>query len=349
MKNTRDITIDEAEKKYGITTEFTLMLTNGEARFRLNCDDGTAYIRTETKDRAEGWQKAHYHRGLSETYIVQKGSILFVEFKEHEIFSRIYKAGEIFTIPKQVPHNVYMMEDSIIHTIKHGESMFHPEKLEDKADWWDDAEFCEKLNSLKGCSIEEIKIKTQKIEEQPEQPGKGNIIVLEKKEPPYSTAYIHFDNLIWQFPAWIFALLTIGIAIIGLLGQHLSTNMNISIIENVSIKLSHIVGSVFICSGILGMILAYAMHRFRYHQIKIKDGRKRKILSPQIYIQVFSNILVAILFLIGFGLFCGELKITTCLYVIILFVVISLALELYLRRHADNVERSEQNKEYEIS
>ena len=341
MKNRKNISIEEAKEKYGITTEFYVMPTNEEARFRLNSDDGTAYVRTETKDEAEGWQNAHYHRGLSETYIVQKGEILFVEFKNNEIFCQIYKQGEMFTIAKNVPHNVYMMKKSIIHTIKHSEPVFHPKKLEEKADWWNNADGCEKLNLLKNNSIEEIKNNFEKIIEQPEQAGKSNIIVLEKKESPYNTAYRHFDNLIWQFPVWIFGLLTVGIAIIGLFSEDLSKNINFLIIWDEQIQLSDIIGFGLIFSGLLGAILAYAMYRFRYHQTIIKDSGKRRVLSPQILIQVFSNILVVILFLIGFGLIFGELTMSNILVVIIPFVIITVISEIYLGKCLNRKEHEE--------
>ena len=70
MENEEIITQEVAEMQYGIVTKYTIMPTNQEARFRLNCNDGTAYIRTQTQNEAAGWQNSHYHKGLLETYIV---------------------------------------------------------------------------------------------------------------------------------------------------------------------------------------------------------------------------------------------------------------------------------------
>ncbi len=65
----RDVGLEEARSK-GVSIEHNQM-PNGEFRFRLKHEDGTAYIRTEVTDSG-GWQKSHYHRGVRETYIVQR-------------------------------------------------------------------------------------------------------------------------------------------------------------------------------------------------------------------------------------------------------------------------------------
>jgi len=57
-------TIDsqEAENTYAITTCHEQM-GNGECRFRLRKNDGTAYVRTEM-NQTGAWGESHYHNSL---------------------------------------------------------------------------------------------------------------------------------------------------------------------------------------------------------------------------------------------------------------------------------------------
>jgi hypothetical protein len=69
-----------------------------------------------------GWQNSHYHKGLIETYIVQKGWIGFASLTEkEELRIDIYRAGEIITTEVDRPHNIYLSTKSVIHTVKHGD------------------------------------------------------------------------------------------------------------------------------------------------------------------------------------------------------------------------------------
>lgn len=113
----RQIDVNEA-KEHGIWTEHAEM-PNGELRFRLKHRDGTAYIRTESRDDS-GWQKSHYHLTVRETYIVQQGRIALAELIDDQLRTRTFDAGEVFTTEPGVPHNIYMFGNSIIHTVKHG-------------------------------------------------------------------------------------------------------------------------------------------------------------------------------------------------------------------------------------
>jgi len=295
MAADRDIIIKEKSDKYNVTAEFEDM-PNGETRFRLIWkNDGTAYIKTKTKEDTEGWQNAHYHRGLSETYEVQEGSIIFVEFRNQEITYRKYNSGETFTTEKMIPHNVYMMKDSVIHTIKHGLSVPHPDK--NGADWWDDGDGCEQLNSSR-YPIEFILYKISKNKEQAKHISDKCIpIVLEKKEPSFSKTYIHFDNLIWQFPIWIFTLTTILVMVIGLKAKDSENNVLFDLGN------TNVIGGMFIGLGILGAFLSYAMYRFRCHQTSEKKQLPEDLISPQTLIHnIFSNVLIAILIFIGIHL-----------------------------------------------
>lgn len=122
MTNPGDRTdnLDAAQaKELGIWTAHNRM-PNGEYRFRLRCADGTAYIRTVATERS-GWQKSHFHRGVRETYILQKGRLALAEWVENRLQIRVFSQDEIVTTQPNVPHNVYMFPNAITHTVKHGE------------------------------------------------------------------------------------------------------------------------------------------------------------------------------------------------------------------------------------
>lgn len=100
-------------------------MDNGELRFRLmkNGDDsGFGYILTEMPEKGGGaWQNSHYHRGVLETYIVQKRWIASAELVKGAVTIRIHRENEIFTTQPEVHHNIYMPSGAIIHTVKHGD------------------------------------------------------------------------------------------------------------------------------------------------------------------------------------------------------------------------------------
>ena len=121
----RDIGSEEARAK-GVFADHTEMPT-GELRFRLKHDDGTAYSRTEAS-AGGGWQKSHYHAGIRETYIVQRGRMALAELVEGALKLRTFGPSEICTTRPNVPHNVYLFRNSVIHSVKHGDAG-------DRADW----------------------------------------------------------------------------------------------------------------------------------------------------------------------------------------------------------------------
>jgi len=115
----RDVGPEEARAK-GVSIEHKEM-ANGEFRFRLKHEDGTAYIRTEATESG-GWQKSHYHRSVRETYIVQHGRMALAELVAGVLKLRVFGPNEICTTEPGVSHNVYMYRNSTIHTVKHGEA-----------------------------------------------------------------------------------------------------------------------------------------------------------------------------------------------------------------------------------
>ncbi|WP_282940118.1 cupin domain-containing protein [Paenibacillus sp. RC67] len=111
---------DEEAALFGIATKYDLM-DNGERRFRLNCSlDGSSYCRTVASDQG-AWQNSHYHKSVSELYVVQSGWIVYASKKESEMKLGILRQGDNITFQPGVHHNIYLSSDSVIHTIKYGD------------------------------------------------------------------------------------------------------------------------------------------------------------------------------------------------------------------------------------
>jgi len=105
---------------FGINVNHEVM-NNGELRFRLNSSDGSAYIRTESGEIG-AWQNSHFHLTLEETYIIQKGWICIAELIEGELKLVVQNESDIYTVNSKVVHNIYLPKNTIIHTVKHGNS-----------------------------------------------------------------------------------------------------------------------------------------------------------------------------------------------------------------------------------
>lgn len=93
--------------------------TNGETRERIRYPDGTACIRTIAN--GSGWQNAHSHQKVRESYLIRSGQVLFVELHgNEELHGRMYCEGEEFrTIPGR-PHNLYVFAGADFLTVKYG-------------------------------------------------------------------------------------------------------------------------------------------------------------------------------------------------------------------------------------
>lgn len=109
------------------------IMDNGERRIRIKAPDGTAYIRTEM-DRDGAWQNAHYHRGVFETYIVERGWIVAAEHWKLNQRCAVYVPGGIFTSRQYVEHNILMPRGAVIHTVQHGRPIGNPDK--NGNDWY---------------------------------------------------------------------------------------------------------------------------------------------------------------------------------------------------------------------
>ncbi|MCL6603001.1 MAG: hypothetical protein K6T94_09025 [Paenibacillus sp.] len=113
---------EEEAHSLGIETKYDLM-DNGERRFRLNCStDGSSYCRTVASENG-AWQNSHYHKSVSEFYVVQSGWIVYAEKNEGKLKLRLLREGECVTFLPIVPHNIYLSANSVIHTIKYGKAL----------------------------------------------------------------------------------------------------------------------------------------------------------------------------------------------------------------------------------
>ena len=102
----------------GVGTSHSRM-DNGELRYRLVAKDGSSYIRTEASADG-GWQNSHYHKSVSETYIVQDKWLAFAERDGGDMRLWIMQAGDTYTTRTGVSHNVYLPSHAVLHTVKHG-------------------------------------------------------------------------------------------------------------------------------------------------------------------------------------------------------------------------------------
>lgn len=121
----------ELAQEYGVTSSHSLM-DNGELRYRLVSTDGSAYVRVEASADG-GWQNSHYHKVVLETYIIQKGWAAFTERDNNMVLWKMMKPGDVYTTRREIPHNVYLPGNAVIHVVKHGGN--GPED-----DWYSDAE-----------------------------------------------------------------------------------------------------------------------------------------------------------------------------------------------------------------
>ena len=128
-------------------------MENGEFRFRLVSEkDGSGYIRTVGGAKG-AWQNSHYHIGIRECIIVQKGWIAFAkQFPSGVgIHMKILRDGEMIVVEPNVPYSIYMSAGAVTHTVKFGNTVV--ERVSGKADW----HACPELDRLvKDLSEEQI-------------------------------------------------------------------------------------------------------------------------------------------------------------------------------------------------
>lgn len=280
MKKMFPITCDEARDKHGITCSHS-GAENGELRFRLLKNDGTAYIRTEAPPKGD-WQDSHWHKSVMETYIVQSGWMGYAERRddgEPEIY--LYRAGESFTTPPEIIHNVYLPAGAVIHTVKHGEATGEA-RLEDS-----------RTDAFTG-KVGQISEKDLLIRARPPARRVTTTDGAQQNMGAYSPAYMHFDDLIWQVPAWATAIFAIVLA-----GMTRLTDVS-PLVSFVGLPAEMLLALSALMFGLLLLVLSHALYRFRWHQIGTKSYTPRApLLSPQVGLQVIVNAQAFVLILLA--------------------------------------------------
>ena len=113
----RKLTNDQALDS-GIQTVYHQM-DNGELRFRLTRDTGSSYILTLSAKQS-GWQFSHVHHQKREFYIVEQGWIVIALRQAEQLTFRRLGPDDSFMLPPGMPHNVYLSEGTVLHTVKYG-------------------------------------------------------------------------------------------------------------------------------------------------------------------------------------------------------------------------------------
>lgn len=271
-----EISCAEAKDEHGVISNHGRM-DNGELRFRLQKNDGTAYIRTESPPEG-GWQASHWHEKVKETYIVQEGWIGYAALRNGRPHFEVYQKDAIFTTAPSEIHNIYMPAGAVIHTVKHGDPLGENRLVDDRT---------EKFNSLiHGISESDL----QNMAKQSIQNKRAF-----EYQTDYSEGYRHFDNLIWQVPAWSSAIFAVVLA--GTSGL----DSNDVVVTKIGIPPERILSYLYGLFGIFILVLSHALYRFRWHQIGTKNYTpENPLLSPQLGLQFIVNVQSFVLFVLSF-------------------------------------------------
>jgi len=294
-----EIPSDAALKDYGVRCFHNRNKRTGEVRFRLLSErDETAYIRT-VSGPSGAWQQSHYHSKVRETYIVQSGWIGYAELGQAGPRYLVYREGQMFTVPPEVIHNVYMPQGAVIHTIKHGKAVGEERLVNNRTKEFDQV--------TARVSEEELLVSGTKPSGHPESSAG---IVPEK----YNEAYRHFDNLIWQVPAWTTAILAVVFA-----GATQITATSL-LVDLLRLEASHLVVAVSVLFATFMFAVSHTLYRFRWHQTQVKWHTPRHPLrSPQVFLQLFVNLQGAALLAVA-GVAIGQ---PPCLVVGVLLGIVA--------------------------
>lgn len=111
-------------------------MDNGEYRFRVMGPDNSGYIRTVMPANNCGWNNAHYHKGIVETVIVQRGWVGIAKLLLDRKFSiAVLRESNIWVSHPGEAYNIYMSAGTTLHTVKYGAYVGNPAK--NGADWYE--------------------------------------------------------------------------------------------------------------------------------------------------------------------------------------------------------------------
>ena len=96
--------------------------SNGEVRIRATHDSDNnpwSFIRVEAPQKSGGWQNAHLHRHLTETWYVVKGTQVVMENENGSKKTMIImNPGDVHTSRVDEEHNCYVSPGAVTLTIK---------------------------------------------------------------------------------------------------------------------------------------------------------------------------------------------------------------------------------------
>ena len=94
-------------------------MDNGELRFRLVSDTGSAYCLTKSTQN-NGWQKSHIHYQKREFYLVEKGFAFIALLIGGKVEIQKLSENDSLAVPIGVAHNVLMSDNALLHCVKYG-------------------------------------------------------------------------------------------------------------------------------------------------------------------------------------------------------------------------------------
>jgi hypothetical protein len=113
-------------------------MANGEERRRFVSPSGTRMSETvgshwDLNDEFP-WQEVHFHKGLSEYYLVVQGWALFISEHEKLLTTVQLEVGDTIKFDPLVAHVVLLGPGAIITTQLIGQAIGNPDK--NGEDWW---------------------------------------------------------------------------------------------------------------------------------------------------------------------------------------------------------------------
>lgn len=113
-------------------------MENGEERRRVIFPSGVRVSETLAShwEKEDGfpWQDVHYHRGLTEHYLVQYDWVGFLFEKDTRLVWQVVQAGEHIMFSPGEPHLVLMGPGSVMVTTLLGVPVGNPDR--NGEDWW---------------------------------------------------------------------------------------------------------------------------------------------------------------------------------------------------------------------
>lgn len=137
-------------------------MPNGETRTRMKLPDGTATIFTEMEEYSWDksslpWQEPHFHKGLTECYLVVKGLVCVIDFfsdnKKPPRCTR-YTIGQHFKMWPGQAHCILLSPSAILQTTRYGSPIGNPEK--EGKDWWPYPELDSFISRMHGIRFKNL-------------------------------------------------------------------------------------------------------------------------------------------------------------------------------------------------